>query len=41
MVNKQEGRDKARQEKSDFIEIENANATFQKQFDAQMDLIVQ
>ena len=41
IVNKQEGRDKARQEKSDYIETENANATFQKVFDAQLDLIIQ
>ena len=38
-INKQEGLQLARQEKNDQ-EIENANATYQKKFDEQMDLLI-
>ena len=38
-INKQEGLKLARQEKNDQ-EIENANATYQKKFDEQMDLLI-
>ena len=38
-INKQEGLQLARQEKND-LETENANATYQKKFDEQMDLLI-
>ena len=38
-INKQEGLKLARQEKSD-VETENANATYHKTFDAQLDLLI-
>ena len=38
-INKTEGLQLARQEKNE-IETENANATYQKTFDAQLDLII-
>lgn len=38
-INKKEGLQLARQEKSE-IETENANATYQKTFEAQLDLLI-
>ena len=38
-ITKKEGRGKARQEEFE-LETENANVTFQKVFDAQLDLII-